>query len=211
VNAAIDFILNILASGLTTVARAIHNVLTALWNMLVNLCHMAVQGEQLVYNKWLQLWDALRTYGGAAWTTLLWLKNTWVPQELSALRGAVVSYVNGLVNDARNLARSLYQTLAGWAQSAINTLNDWAHAAVNFLLGNLNQLIHDFNVIRDKVVALLTNPRILADWLVDALWHSFVQYAEGRSVAIGRWLLGKSVGAALAAAHLVEDVIVRIF
>lgn len=209
-NQILDAILNAIGGGIGSVVRVIQRAISLFWGVFVALGQLALNAQNYVYTQWLSFWGELRSFGNNIYTVLRWIRDVWIPRIAARVRDEAIGWATQLARDARNFVFSIVSTLERWARQALTSLENWARAAVRWLTDRVGELRHNLAVVARRVAALLSDPTVLATWLIDALWRVAVVHIEQRAVTIGRWILAKAVSAALFSASLVESVIVRI-
>lgn len=122
--------------------------------------------------------------------------SAWAMRQINALRNDLTAFIN----DVRNEAHSLLDDL----RAALNAVETDFKKAISDIMGVLNW-------VRSKAEQFLTDPEVLARWLLASLWKVGKQFVEDNAVGIGRWFLGIAVNATIASAHILEDVIVALF
>lgn len=112
----------------------------------------------------------------------------------------VVAFVQQQVAQVVALARQLYDDLRAWTIGQVTNIIRYIHDIVTLL-----------NDVANRVYALLTNPRALADWVAAELIGAVWRWVKGNADALVRLALTSAVSAAVSAASLIEQVIADVF
>jgi hypothetical protein len=185
--------------------------LVALWHVFTNFLHMMrIVFADLAF--WVYHWvKNLEIFVEWAAKILRWSIVVAIPRAVrtavnyahnlaSGLFSQAETLWNRAVAGAENLARSLVDTARRWAKS----LSDWVYARVVIALDWINRL-------GNRVADIVLHPDKLVAWILPALWGPLWRYVESRGVAIGRWVLRKSLATVVSGAGTIESWLTRIF
>lgn len=198
------------AQSLVGLADNVYDAVKGVWQRIEDIAHALRRGWNAllpaisVFGGWLgEAFEYLRVAG-------IWTVDKIVPAWARWALNAAVTLARTLVNGAIGLARGLVSNLSRWATSAINTLTSWARSAVGWLTDRLNEVRNWVSKAGSWLWDVVSRPEQLAAWVAPHLMRPITQFIIGQAGAIGRWVLARSVAAALASARIVESVIVRI-
>jgi hypothetical protein len=155
-----------------------------------------------------QTWESkVQGVFGSIYTTTRRIVEVRIPAIIRAEVGNITSWVGGLVGAARNEARALVADVRGWAVSAYNGLTSWVSRIVTWADGRLHSLEDWLESHGRWITQLLSNPEILAQWLLLAMWHQLMRYMQANGVAIVRYLIRNALPLTAKAADDIESYI----
>lgn len=150
----------------------------------------------------------------------------WLAEESArSIRWLLVEAIPTWAKWARDVAVSVAATglnlLQSWTQTALTWLRDITLAAINrvqaFVNGVLSWAVDrvreiwgTLSVIRDRVVALLSAPEALVDWIFAALWRRFWRYLDDHAEAVGAYVWARRDRYILRAVTRIEAFLARI-
>jgi hypothetical protein len=141
---------------------------------------------------------------------LLWLLTVRIPQWAASTLGRAIDYAQRGIADLYSLARGWVNEALSFAQRIVNDL--W-HDYLAFVNWVRQQLINLFNVLDwtyHTVLNLLTNPDVLAQWLLSALGRAAYNWALSHAEYLFRLFLATAVRGTVIAGDLVDEVISRV-
>lgn len=116
--------------------------------------------------------------------TFKWLVVTQIPNwGRWALNNAInwTTYQVGLI---RTWAEATIETARRALSKAISAVDAFMRSTLQWTIDRVREIWATLSVIRDRVVALLSNPETLVDWLFAALWRRFWRFANDHAEAI---------------------------
>lgn len=114
--------------------------------------------------------------------------------------GDVVNFIYARVAEVVNLVRQLVGDLRSWAVAQITNIIQYIHDIVTLL-----------NYVAKRVIALLTNPDALADWVAGSIISAVYRWAVGRADTLARWAFNGAITGALKFVDIVERIIADVF
>lgn len=209
-DAYIRSLINSATGGLRSAIDAVTGRITSVWTVLTGFfgsVHTAETRLRTGIDNWI---NAQLRHASAIATTLRWLATVYVPNRILVAVTSIETWTSSLINEARALAASEVQALKQWAIGEINNVINEALAFTGWVQSQLSAVIGRIARIEATVGTLLGAPERLAAWLVGAMVTAIIGYASDHAEAIGRniWARRQTVG--LAAAHWIEDLILKI-
>lgn len=209
----LDWLKRKLSQTTRSVAERFLDVLDAVrrvWMVLTRVFDLIRAG-------WRRLHPVLSFLGSVVATFSLVVYNSVKALVTQIIPRAVKVAVQALDRALRTVISRAVSTLEG----ALNTLTRWARAAIDTARGLITSLTR---WVTDRISTLwnwvtkagawlwdtVSHPEKLAAWVVPHLLTPITRYLIGQATGIGRWVLARSVAAALASARIVESVIVRL-
>lgn len=120
-------------------------------------------------------------------------------------------YAEWLVGQAAQLAWILYSDALNFAIGLANDVRAWALAQLSAIIGRLNSVIVLLNTVARLVLALLTNPSTMADWIAGSIVQAVYRWALGRAELLARWAFNGAVTGALRFVDVAERIITDMF
>lgn len=202
----------ILGAGADVIAlaRRIGDALTQLWSTLTSFFAGIAQAAGHVAGGGLALGTSLVRFGIALALKLPYILFVYVPARIGSVVSQLTAWTLRIVQEAKDLATQYFNDLTSFVGRQVAALVADASAFKNWAISQLAGIINTLLWVQNRVVALLTNPDVLAEWLLAALWRVGTRWVEDNAAAIGRWFLGIAVRGTIAAAGMLEDIIVKI-
>lgn len=181
---------------------------------LVGTIHRVLGGIRISWNL---LYSRVR--GGIAalghalselYSTAWWIIHVWVPKQLLYWNNRISRWVLDGIHKLDRLARGLVADLRSWASRAINGLWDTLNKVRRWAIDRINEIWRTLVRVRDIVLALLTSPARLAEWVIAAIVSALWRYAFRQRDRIASWFLRTSPAFTLWLARTLDSIIGRI-
>lgn len=198
-------------TGLSNLARKVYSATDSLWLTLVALFTGTVKAALFLATAGATLAANAGFFGAVLVRYLFWLGKTRVPALISVAIGKLTSLTLRLIRDVTTLIHVTAQGIVSWATKELGKLDGLLNSFKSWATGQVRSIITLLNWVRDRVVALLTDPSALAAWVFIPLWHYLTRYVNDHAEMLGRWILANAIRAAMSTASVIEDVIVSIF
>ncbi len=196
--------------GIPITGSAVRDVITRVINTFLSLFNGWIGWIGWFANRYLAIWASIgvfvtRLTDWAEYVILVRIPNAvtqafinstnWAANAVNGVRNFLLAQIQAVENRAQQLFAAVYNTAAGWVIDLRNF--------VSTLWG-------DFQAVKARVVALLTNPQVLADWITDAILTSVGRWFVAHAAALARLLLSNAVRDTEWLASLLEDIILRV-
>jgi hypothetical protein len=209
----IDWLKQHIRAGVNKVedlANRAYDGLVALWNVFTNFLHMM----RVVF-------------ADLAFWVFHWVKNVelfaeWVAKMLRwAVVVAIPRAIRTAVNYAHTLASQLFanaeklwnRAVAGvesLARDLVNTARRWAKSLIDWVYARVTIGLDWINRLGNRIADIVLHPDKLVAWILPALWGPLWRFIEARGVAIGRWVLRKSLVTVVSGAGMIESWLAKI-
>lgn len=183
-------VIDIFPGPLKTPARWVADRVFGVWEEIFN--HLSLfRGPWLFFtNKVQSMISAAFWVAGETARTIRWIVTSALPR-----------WANWALNVAVDTARKELKSFTNWASNTINELRRYlsdlawrgindAKNALGWASGAIANIWNTLRAVRDKVVALLSAPEALVDWIFSALWRRFWRFLNDHAEAIANaaWL-----------------------
>jgi hypothetical protein len=208
-----DLINRWLHRGLTTLAgvlQAVRELLAGLFSTLETTFGRWAYAFWVLTTSFWHLLNWLIALAEVLPWFLVWVLVYWVPWFVWTKTQAVIEWARWWVDVVRSEVWQWVQAAKNWAWTQVAWLRDLAWSWVDWLRNWLAETWAQLQWVLKQVHDFLTDPRILADWLIDAVMHAMFRWAEYNADRFTRWFLRMGVRAALTGANFVEGVIARV-
>jgi len=209
----LGWVISLAANPVTDVREAVHALYDAIrrmWQITVDTLHIAIGALGRLANSAARLadlaWHVLPTAGRVLW----WLATVYLPAVGDAVFARVSTLLARAVHELRTWVTVGLNAVLRFLTGLVNTVRATLTSLARWSADQVARLWHLLTWTAGLVRLLLTDPARLATWILPAMLRPLLRFAESRGVAIGRWLLRKSIGAALGMSHILEDVIARV-
>lgn len=198
-------------SGVSDLRNKVVNALTTLWSTLVSFFTEQAQAFGYLVKYGLALVDATVGFVNSLLRYFAVVTLHLIPRWAQYAIDRVVNWAVAFFTPLINALRAGLDQVFSWAIGAVNILTQ----GIRDLMTLLQRVAADIWTILawtyHRVVALLTDPNALAQWLFAALFTVTLHWVEDNAVALGRWFLGRAVSLTIRGARILEDIIVSIF
>jgi hypothetical protein len=133
-----------------------------------------------------------------------------IPKLLAALEAKVRAWVSGLIAFTQTLARQLIAAAEARLLAGLAKLRQLNQALQNWATSQFVSAVSRLNRLEARVFGLLATPERVVAWILGALTKALGRWALDNAGRLGRQLFRWALGGAAGAAHLIEDIIVRI-
>jgi hypothetical protein len=199
------------ASGIRSLAQAVANAIQAFWNNLV-----------AIFAAWVKAFQHLGAGAGWAWSSftvlmlsipnaVIWLLIVKIPGALQEAKNYAVTLGASIINQLVAYAETRLAWLYNLAQLWVNSLRSYVDTWLGWVRSKFVDVINLLNDVAKRVYALLTSPRVLADWVAGEIIAAVFRWALGNAEALARWAFARLLAATMAGASLAEHIIVDMF
>ncbi len=198
------------ANNVLDLARRVADSFGKVWDTLTAFFAQLAQAAGHIAGGGLALAGSLTRFAIALASRLPYILFVYVPQLVGALASQVIAWTLEYVGQVENRLHTLANDVLSWAQGQVNALFGDLNDLRTWAMGQLADIINTLTWTWHLVATFLTDPNVLAQWLLGALFNVAKQWVEANSVALVRWGLSVAVSGTIRAAGLIEDIIVRI-
>lgn len=190
--------------------RAVADVLLAPWRLLVSFFAHIVRGAVAFLTGVLHFVTGLGAFIHELVNGLTRLVTTIIPGWIRTTVDNLKRWAGWAIEHVVGPVRAILHTLEVWAKATVKWLTDRLLGFIKWATGHISDLLSWLSRVGNRVADLVLHPDKLAAWLVPHLWTPVWRFVVSRAEPIGRWFLRNAARAALAGAHLIEDVIAAI-
>jgi hypothetical protein len=203
-------LVDIFPGPLKTAARWVADRIFAAWDDISAVLRVARQ-------LWLQLWT---TWHNLVWgvasavlqiaITLQHLYREFVPRLAQMAIDAVIRWVVDRLNNLLTFVRNVNDTLLRLITDQVNHVLSLFNAWRQFLLDLINDTRNTLRLVRDRVVALLTEPGALVEWILATLIGALVRWVDQHFEALAEFFWARRQRLILTAASRLESLIAKL-
>lgn len=153
---------------------------------------------------------ALLNVAREIYTTLHWLVFIRIPQVVAYSVTAAINYLSQLVIDVRDALRVAINNLLFWAVQQVQRIDAFVSQVIHWATTNFNAIVAKVTWLVTTVTNLLTDPRRLARWAIEAIAMEALQWVDRNAERVALALRERSVRFTMQAARRIEEVIVRL-
>lgn len=209
-----SWLTDLIPFGLGTVdklTQKVRDMVATLWSALVSFFTEQMNAAGYVTREGTNVFLQSVALGGALYRLGFFILVVSFPRWLQTAFNQAAQWAGQLVAEARRDLGALVADVRQFAVTEIDKLRAFVHTEITDARNTIASILTALNWVRDRVAQYLTDPTILAQWILVPLWHVAKQWVESNAEALGRWALGIAVRATLGAAAFLEDIIVKIF
>lgn len=203
-------LINAATSGIVTAVTAVADRIAWVYNVFITLGIKVRGAFDGALNGIRTKLIALLSVAREVYTTLHWLVFIRIPQVVNYAVNGAIQYLSGLVITVRDALRATINNLLLWAVQQVQRIDAFVSQVIHWATTNFNSLISKVTWLVTTVTSLLTDPRRLATWLIDALAAEALRYANRNAERLLRVLRERSIEFTFQAAKRVEEIIVRL-
>lgn len=181
-------VIDIFPGPLKTPARWVADRVYGVWDEIFQLLVIFLPAWTYFYGGINALVVGVRWLAEEAATTLRWFVVEFVPRWASWALNTATNVLNAAINTLRSWTETALRWLEDRLRAALNLLDQYAHDVFSWAIDRVREVWDTLSVIRDRVVALLTSPETLVDWLFSALWRRFWRYLDDHAEAIATYV-----------------------
>lgn len=181
-------IVDIFPGPLKTPARWVAERVFGVWDEIFEHLSIFRPAWTYLHQKLQDLVWTVTNFAEETARTVRWLVTDAVPRWGrwaldSALRiaRAELDLVRRILDGAITLVRNALQR-------AINAVDSFAHSVLSWAVDRFREVWATLTFVAGRVVALLTHPETLVDWLFSALWRRFWRYIDDHAEAIAGYV-----------------------
>lgn len=203
-------LINQATGGLSNAVLAVVARLASVWSVVTGFFGL-VHAAEVRYRTAVQSWIAAQLrHAAAVAVTMKWIVLTYIPYRIWVAVTAIETWTATLINEAKAAALADLHAIKQWAIGEFNVIVSATNALINWATAQFSAVIGRIARIETIVFSLLSAPDRLAAWLVGAMVSALIQFGTDHAEAIGRsiWARRQTVG--IAAAHWIEDLILKI-
>lgn len=203
-------LINSVTAGLTALINAVVDRIAWVYNVFIGLGIKVRSAFDGALNGLRTKLTALASLAREVYTTLHWLVFIRIPAVVSH---AVTSATNWLVTQlisVRDFLRTLIDNLTAWILQQVRRIDDFFTQVINWAATKFNDLIAKVTWLLSTVVNLLTDPRRLAAWVIDAIVAEFLRWVDRNADRLVIILRERSVAYTIQAAQRIESMIARL-
>lgn len=198
-------------SGLADLASEVRQALALLISTFVSQfiawVDAAVYAAQAAYNLWAALVAMLVSLLKFGYRLMV----VYLPNVALTAFTNSVSYVERRVADLINFIYARIAEVIALAQQLYLDLRSWAIGQVTAIWNRITQIVTLLDAIADRVIALLFDPRALADWVAGAIVGAVWRWTVGNASTLARIALASAVSSTVSLASLLEQIITDVF
>jgi ABC-type proline/glycine betaine transport system permease subunit len=153
---------------------------------------------------------ALLSVTREVYVTLHWLVFIRIPQVIAYAVNTATHYLTEFVVATRDALRHAINNLLLWAVQQVQRIDNFISQIIHWATTTFNDLIAKVVWLLVTVTTLLTDPRRLATWLIDALAVETLRWLDRNADRFVQILRDRSVGFTMQLARRIEDIIVRL-
>lgn len=193
--------------SVTDLVTDVRNGVSTFWDDVTGLAQDARSAEGWMLNA-VETWASKeRAAIGSIYTMVRRVVEVRIPNLIGSALNNVISWVSRLVGSAINEYRTLIGDLRAWALNEVNSLSGWVNRVIAWADGRLHSLESWLNDHGKWITQLLSDPEILAEWLLQAMFKALMRYAQANGEAIVRYLVRNAVPLAGKAGSDIESYI----
>lgn len=196
--------------GLSTVINAVVERITWVYNVFITFgIRVRTAFDRAITGIRTKLF-ALTDMARQAYTTMHWLIFIRIPQVVGSAVHAATTYVLQQLHNVQLFLRGLIDGAIDWAWRQIQRIDAFIDQVINWAATKINALTDTLSRVASIVGALLTDPRRLAVWAIDAIMGEFLRWVDRNADRVFRLVAQRSVEYALRFAGRIEDMIARL-
>lgn len=142
--------------------------------------------------------------------TLYWIRYIFLPQFIHGAVTGAIDFLIGLLNDAITFIHSTIDTLRDWAIRQLNRIDAFVDQIIRWATTTFNTIWDTLTRVRDIVIMLLTDPKRLAVWAIDAIMGEVLRWIDRNADRIFQAVRQRSIAITMQAADRIEDMIARL-
>ena len=191
--------------ALSDLATDVRNAVGTFWDDVTGLASDARQAESWMLNS-VQAWASKEASTlGAMYTAVRRAIEVRVPALISQAVNGITGWVGQLVTDVRHEAAIAVSDLRSWATSAVNAVTAWVDRVIAWADQRLSSLESWLTSHGLWITQLLSDPAILADWLLLAMFRAMFRYVTANAEPIARYAVRNAVPVASRVASDIEQ------
>lgn len=203
-------LINAAISGLTGLINGVVDRLAWVYNVIITFFIKVRTGFDGALNGLRSKLVALHGLAGEIYTTLRWIVITRIPQIVGNAVTNAVNYVIAQINNVGQFLRGLIDGLSDWAWRQIQRIDAFVDQVIRWVTGKLNAITDTLDRVVDIVMNLLTDPKRLAAWVIDAVTDEFLRWLNRNADRIFLVVRQRSVHYTMMFADRIEDMIARL-
>lgn len=208
--------------------RWIRDLISSVTSGLTNLINAAVDRILWVYNVFIAFFikvrgafdyalngirsklSALLNAANEIYVTLRWIVFVRIPQIVGTAVRDAVTYVLQQVESVRNYLVGIANNIITWAVNQVQRIDAFIDSVIRWATAHINAIVDTLTRVRDIVYMLLSDPRRLAAWAIDAIVGEFVRWLDRNADRIAIAIRQRSIAYTLMFADRIEDMITRL-
>lgn len=144
------------------------------------------------------------------YVTLHWIVFIRIPQVLAYAIDVATNYLAQLVISVRDALRAAINNLLFWAVTQVQRIDEFVSQVIHWATTNFNTIVSKVTWLVTTVTNLLTDPKRLATWLIEALAMEALRWVDRNAERVALALRERSVRFTMQAARRIEEIIVRL-
>lgn len=177
-------VIDIFPGPLKTPARWVADRVYGVWDEIFQLLTIFPPAWAFFYTGINALVVGVRFLGEEASKTLRWVTVEALPRWARWALNTAIARLGPLVEDLRTWAQGMTHWLYTLIVDSIDSVRQLLSNIRTWVIDHVREVWDTLSVIRDRVVALLTSPDVLVDWLFAALWRRLWQFFNNHAEAI---------------------------
>ena len=203
-------LINTVTSGLTALINAVVDRIAWVYNVFIALGIKVRSAFDGALNGLRSKLAALSNLAREAYVTLHWLVFIRIPQVVGNAVTIATNWLMQQLISARDWLKSFIDSVSTWFAHQINRIDDFISQVINWAATKFNSIIANVTWLLTTVASLLTDPRRLASWVIDALTAEFLRWLDRNADRLVLILRERSVVFTMQIARRVEDMIARL-
>lgn len=197
-------------SGLVSAVSAVADRIAWVYNVFITLGIRVRGAFDGALNGIRYKLTALLSVTREVYTTLYWIAVIRIPQAIAYSVNAAITYLAQLVINVRDALRAAINSLLMWTLQQVQRIDAFVSGILRWAETTFNTIIAKVVWLVTTVTNLLTDPRRLAAWLIDALAAEALRWVDRNADRIVLALRERSIGFTMQLARRIEDIIVRL-
>lgn len=203
-------LINSVTAGLTALINAVAERIAWVYTAFVGFFIKVRSAHDTLVKGVMHGLTALLSVSRETYNTLRWLILIRIPTVVTNAVNSAVNWLVQFIANVRAYLEAVISNVIRWATEQIARIDSFIDRILRWVHDTINAIVTLLTRVASLVLALLTDPRHLAAWAIDAITREFLVWLDKNADRMFNLARERSVSYALRFAGRIEDMISRL-